>query len=113
VTLPHDLTPLLALEESPAESPVEYVIGGTLLVGAVRETAAQLLADDSMAIACGKSEVLDWWRARREGGAPHTSIQQQTVRTYVGIAFGHPDSPVNEHHVQGHVAELLWSRGHA
>jgi hypothetical protein len=28
----------------------------------------------------------------------------------VGIAFGHPDSPVNEHHVQGHVAELLWSR---
>lgn len=110
MTLLPELTPLLALQESPAESPVEYVIGGTLLAGAAREAAAQLLADDAMAIACGKSEVLDWWRARRDGGPPRTGTQQQTVRTYVGIAFGHPGAKTNEHHVQGHVAELLWSR---
>ncbi|GAA2617599.1 hypothetical protein [Paractinoplanes durhamensis] len=110
MTLPHDLSPLLALQQSPAGSPVEYVIGGLLLTGGVREEAAQLLADDAMVIACGKAEVLDWWRARRNGGAPHTGTREKAVKTYAGIAFGSPGAPVNEHHVQGHVAELLWSR---
>lgn len=110
MTLPHDLTPLLALAESPADSLVEYVIGGTVLTGADREAAAQLIADDAMAIACGKAPVLDWWRGRRDGGDAHTGKRQQIVQTYVGIAFGSPGQVVNDDHVQGHVAELLWNR---
>lgn len=110
MTLPRDLTPLLDLVESPPRCPVEYAIGGAVLTGAARETAAQLLADDAMTTACGKSPVLGWWRERRDGGAPHAGNRQKTVEAYAGIAFRSPGHEVNQDHVQGHVAELLWSR---
>lgn len=110
MTLPRDLTPLLDLVESPAQSSVEYVIGGAVLTGVARETAAQLLADDAMAVACGKTPVLDWWRERRNGGAPHAGNRRKTIEAYAGIAFRSPGHEVNPDHVQGHVAELLWSR---
>ena len=44
------------------------------------------------------------WRAILSGS------RQRAVATYVSIAFGRPDAPANEHHIQGHVAELLWNR---
>lgn len=103
------LTPLLALVDSPATSPVEYVIGGTALIGADRDAAAHLLADDAMVIACGDAPVLDWWRARRDGGQPQTGNRLRTVQTYAK-AFGQPGQPANVDHVQGKVAELLWNR---
>jgi hypothetical protein len=62
---PPSLTSPLAMADSPDTSDVEYVIGGQQLIGADREIAAQLLADDAMRIRCGKSPVLDRWRARR------------------------------------------------
>jgi hypothetical protein len=96
--------------ESPDTSPVEYIVGGRTLSGANREAAAQLLADDAMSIACGKSPALDRWRARRNGGPALTGTQLATVRTYAAIGFGLPGEPVNEDHVQGHVAELFWNR---
>lgn len=86
------------------------MIGGKVLTGGARESAAQLLADDAMATACGKSPVLDWWRDRRNGGAPHAGNRQRVIGTFAGIAFGTPARPANVDHVQGHVAELLWSR---
>ncbi|GAA1820217.1 hypothetical protein HC028_26630 [Planosporangium flavigriseum] len=110
MTSPPALTPLLTLIDSPGTSSVEYVIGGTTLSGAAREAAAQLLADDAMTIACGKSPVLDRWRARRDGGPPETGAKLEAVKTYVAIAFNLPGKPVNDDHVQGHVAELLWNR---
>lgn len=110
MTLPHALTPLLDLVDSPPESAVEYVIGGAVLAGSAWEAAAQLLADDAMVTACGKAAVLGWWRDRRDGGPAHEAKRQQIVATYIGIGFGSPGSPANVHHVQGHVSELLWSR---
>lgn len=110
VTNPLALTPLLALVDSPQTSPVEYVIGGGTLGGAAREAAAQLLADDAMKIACGNSPVLDHWRARRDGGPAETGARLAAVQTYVAIAFDLPGDLVNNDHVQGHVAELLWNR---
>jgi len=104
------LTDLLALVESPDTSPVEYVIGGSALSGTHREVAARLLADDAMKIACGNSPVLDRWRARRDGGPAETGVRLAAVKTYVAIAFSLPGEAVNDDHVQGHVAELLWNR---
>jgi hypothetical protein len=110
MTAQSGLTPLLGLVDSPVESAVEYAIGGAVLTGAARETAAQLLADDAMSVAFGESPALDSWRQRRDGGPPHAASRQKVIQTYAGIAFGYPGHEVNEHHVQGHVAELVWSR---
>jgi len=104
------LTPLLALVDSPSTSSVEYVVGGKGLSGAAREAAAKLVADDAMVVACGDSPVLDNWRARRNGGPQESGSKLAAVKTYVGIAFGLPDAPANDDHIQGHVAELLWNR---
>lgn len=101
------LTPLLSLIESPESSLVQYAVGGVTLTAADRESAAWLIADDAMAVACGASKVLSWWRQRRNGGAAHTGSRLATVQTYVDIAF---KANVNRDHLQGHVAELLWSR---
>ena len=59
------LTPLLALASSDHRSSVESRIGGTTLRGTDRDTAAQLIADDAMVVACGSSAVLVRWRQRR------------------------------------------------
>lgn len=104
------LTSLLAMVESPGGCQVAYVVGGQELIGAGREAAAQLLADDAMRIRCGDSPVLARWRARRDGGSPLTAVQRAAVEVYVGIGFGLPGAPANDDHVQGHVAELLWNR---
>jgi hypothetical protein len=105
------LTPLLDLVEAAATSSVDYVVGGTSLSETSREVVAQMLADDSMSIACGEaSAVLTDWRVRRDGGPPLEGSRRQAVATYLGIAFGSPDSPPNVDHVQGHIAELLWNR---
>jgi hypothetical protein len=104
------LTSLLMMVDSPPTSAITYVIGGTTLTGAPREAAASLLADDAMTIACGKSPVLDYWRARRDGGPPETGSRLEAVKTFVRIGFGLPDRPMNDDHLQGHVAELLWNR---
>jgi hypothetical protein len=107
---PPALTPLLSMTCSPAGSPVEYVVGGQQLTGADRENAARLLADDAMVIRCGNSPVLAHWRARRDGGPAQTGARKAAVETYASIGFGLPGSPVNDDHLQGHVAELLWNR---
>lgn len=101
------LTPLLSLIESPQSSPVHYVVGGVAMTAADRESAAWLVADDAMAVACGNSPALSWWRQRRDGGAQQTGSRLATIQTYVDIAF---KQNVNRDHLQGHVAELLWSR---
>lgn len=110
MTTPAALTPLLGLVQAPPGSVVEYMIGGRALTGKDREAAAQLLADDAVATACGTAPVLGWWRDRRDGGASHGGNRQQIVATFVGIAFGTPGKPADVDHVQGHIAELLWSR---
>lgn len=107
--LPTSLGSLLALTDSPGASQVEYVVGGLRLVGADRESAAQLLADTAMSVACGNSSVLDRWRQRRDGGSAEVGSSLKTVETYVAIAFGHPDRPPNADHLQGHIAELIWN----
>lgn len=104
------LTSLLQLVDGPAGSPVEYVIGGKSLAGDDRETVAQTLADDAMRVACGRAPALGWWRARRDGGPYNSPTRQSTVRSFASIAFGSPESPPDQHHLQGHVAELLWHR---
>lgn len=86
------------------------MVGGTALRNTAREEAAQLLADDSMVIACGAAPVLYRWRARRDGGPAHSGSHRQAVETYAGIAFGSPDDEKEADHVQGYVAELLWNR---
>jgi hypothetical protein len=107
-TQPSSLTSLLAMQESPTGSPVEYVIGGLHLSGVDRDVAARQLADDAMRIRCGRSSTLDAWRARRDGGPP--SERKRIVETYAGIGFGLPDDPANGDHLQGLVAELVWNR---
>jgi len=109
-TTPPTLTALLALEESPENSKVEYVIGGLELTGADRESAAQLLADDAMRIRCGKSPVLARWRTRRDGGPEETGARKAALETYAKLGFGLRDNPANDDHLQGLVAELLWNR---
>lgn len=104
------LTPLLELVDSPATSEIEYVTGGTTLIGCAREAAAQLLADDAVSLACGTSPVADLWRARRDGGPPATGSSLKALETFVKIAFKLPGETVNKDHLQGHVAELLWNR---
>jgi hypothetical protein len=108
--VPPTLTCLLEMTENPTGSEVEYVIGGQGLTGAERETAAQLLADDAMQIRCGKSPVLARWRARRDGGPSEVGKRKETVEAYSRIGFGLPAEPVNDDHLQSHVAELLWNR---
>ncbi|WP_413768923.1 hypothetical protein [Rhodococcus pyridinivorans] len=110
MTAPLLLTPLLYLVDSPATSKVEYVVGGSSLDGSAREAAAQLLADDSMAISCGRQPALDWWRTHRDGGPAQTDNKLRTLEAIVSVAFGLPRKPKNIDHVQGHVAELLWNR---
>lgn len=107
---PPTLTVLLAMKESTDGGPVEYVIGGQQLDGAPREAAAQILAEDAMRIRCGRSPVLERWRARRDGGPQETGSRKAAVEAYVTIGFGLPDAPANDDHLQGHVAELLWNR---
>lgn len=109
MVLPKSLGPLLALTDGPDASQVEYVVGGLALQGADRESAAQLLADTAMRVACGRSKVLDRWRQRRDGGAAEVGSSLRAVETYVAIAFGHPNDPPNVDHLQGHVAELIWN----
>jgi hypothetical protein len=74
------------------------------------EAAAEMLSDDAMRIRCGDSPTLASWRARRDGGPPHAGTRAQAVAVFAGIGFGLPDSPANDDHLQGHVAELLWGR---
>lgn len=105
-----ELTPLLELVESPQTSLVEYVTGGKTLNGPAREAAAQLLADDAMRIACGRSPALVDWRARRGGGPGHAGGRLEAIKTFVAIAFGIPEKPASIDHVQGYVAELVWNR---
>ena len=109
VSLPTNLGPLLALADSSAASKVEYVVGGLNLAGAVRESAAQLLADTAISVACGNSNALDRWRRRRDGGPAEVGNSLRAVETFVAIAFGHPDRPPNVDHLQGHVAEVIWN----
>lgn len=104
------LSALLALEPSDDRSLVEYEIGGLGLLGEDRETAAHIVADDAMVVACGASSILTRWRDRRDGGSAHQGARLEAIRTFVNIGFGLPDQPKNTDHVQGHVAELLWSR---
>lgn len=104
------LTPLLALQDSPDDSQVEYVVGGLQLTGADRGAAAQLLVDDTMRIRCGRSPALDRWRASRDGGPHQAGTRKKAVEAYAGIGFGLPDDPANDDHLQGLVAELLWNR---
>lgn len=106
------LTGMLAVSDKTAPSGVEYVVGGQQLTGADREAAAQLLADDAMGIRCGKSPMLERWRARRDGGQPATGAAEQAIRAYAGIGFGQPEdeATANQDHLQGLVAELLWNR---
>jgi hypothetical protein len=104
------LTPLLAMEQSDAQSLVEYEMGGGSLFGDAREAAAQMIADDAMVVACGSSSALERWRARRDGGATQEGTRLRAVETFIRIGFGLPNNPKNVDHVQGHVAELLWSR---
>lgn len=110
MTVPSLLTPLLSLIDNPEKSNVEYVVGGSGLNGSSRDDAAHLLAEDSMAIACGRAPALDWWRARRDGGPAQTGVKLQTLESYAAVAFGLPQKPKNFDHVQGHIAELLWNR---
>ncbi len=102
------LASMLAMTSGPDGSAVEFLIGGKSLTGTARETVAQMLAEEAMRIRCGKSPLFARWRARRDGGAPLTGSQKETVATYAGIGFGRPDKPANENHLQGHVAELFW-----
>jgi hypothetical protein len=98
------------MRESPDNSRVEYVIGGQELTSAEQETAAWQLAEDAMRIRCGRSPVLERWRARRDGGPPETGTRKAAVEAYAGIGFGLPGAPADDDHLQGHVAELLWNR---
>jgi hypothetical protein len=107
---PQTFSSLLALTSCPANSPVQYVIGGMSMADMDVEAAAQMLADDAMRIRCGASPVLATWRARRDGGPPHEGRRGEAVAVFAGIGFGLPHSPANEDHLQGHVAELVWWR---
>ncbi|MDT0141967.1 hypothetical protein [Microbacterium sp. PRC9] len=104
------LSALLAFEPSDERSLVEYEIGGIGLIGDDREAAAQMIADDGMVVACGASSVLMRWRDRRDGGVAQEGARLEALRTFMNIGFGLPDRQKNPDHVQGHVAELLWSR---
>ncbi len=104
------LTSLLELVPGPAGSKVEYVVGGQKLEPAAREQAAQMLADDAMALRCGQSPALERWRATRDGHTPHDTVSAETVLTYAAIGFGSPDKPAHPNHLQGLVAELVWNR---
>ncbi|MCA1677769.1 MAG: hypothetical protein LC790_15055 [Actinobacteria bacterium] len=60
-------------------SKVEYVIGGQTLASPAREQTAQMLADDAMALRCGRSPALDRWRAIRDGKTPADTVSAATV----------------------------------
>jgi hypothetical protein len=104
------LTELLDLAAGPADSLVEYVIGGTTLTPDAWELAAQMLADDAMEVRCGSSPTLERWRAVRDGLTPEDTVSAATVKTYATIGFGPPEDPYDDDHLQGLVAELFWNR---
>jgi hypothetical protein len=104
------LTAMLGFIDSASALPVDYAVGGTRLTIENRENAAQLLADEAMRIRCGGSSLLEGWRTRRDGGPPLTGARKAALEAYVGIGFKLPGQDVNDDHVQGHVAELLWGR---
>jgi hypothetical protein len=104
------LTELLAPKECATADAVEYIVGGNDLTGDDRELAAQMLADDAMAIRCGHSVLLDIWRSLRDGTFDGTEGRRRTVAQYARVGFGTPTEPTNEDHLQGLVAELLWNR---
>jgi hypothetical protein len=69
-----------------------------------------MLAEDAMIVRCGRSRVLETWRANRDGRTIADPASTETVRTYAGIGFGLPERPANDDHLQGLVAELIWDR---
>lgn len=107
---PPTLTSLLAMSDNTDGGRVEYAIGGQALTGPPREAAAQMLADDAMRIRCGRSPVLERWRARRDGRQADSGSRRMAVEAYVAVGFGLPGEDNNDDHLQGHVAELMWNR---
>jgi hypothetical protein len=55
-----------------------------------------------MRIRCGRS--------RRWPGGVLAGTAAGAVRAYAGIGFGLPGTAAPDHHLQGHVAELVWNR---
>ena len=105
-------SPLTVLLKLASTGSADYVVGGADLAvgGPDREVAAQMLAEDAMALRCGISPALDRWRQRRDGGPSVAGAAGDAVRVYASIGFGLPSDPANDTHLQGLVAELLWNR---
>lgn len=101
---------MLALTPGPSSSSVSYHFGGPALSPAHRQIAVEMLAIDAMRIRCGEGPAFRSWNERRLGGSPHNPLREGAIRAYAGIGFGLPESPSNEDHLQGLVAELFWSR---
>jgi hypothetical protein len=107
---PLSFSSALGLVDSEADSPVEYAVGGMKLTDDKREVIARMLAEDAMRIRCGNSPVFESWKTRRDGGPPAPTSRRAALEAYIGIGFKLPGKPINDDHVQGHVAELIWNR---
>ncbi|MQA83696.1 MAG: hypothetical protein GEV03_03430 [Streptosporangiales bacterium] len=91
------------------------VIGGLEAGRGDLEDAAQMIADDAMRIRCGDSSALVNWRSKRDGGPEHSELARRVIEVFVAPSFGLPVDDADalrdlRDHLQGFVAELLWSR---
>lgn len=104
------LSRLLGVTPGPGASACSYEIAGVAATPTSLRRAAETIADEAMRLRCGKSPVLDLWRARAAGGPPHTLKNRSAIEAFVADTFGLPGAPGTPDLLQGFVAELVWHR---
>jgi hypothetical protein len=73
------------------------------------EEAAWLIAEATMRHRCeGASHVFDLWRAAAKGEHDLSEREAESIEPFLRTAFGLPDQPRPDDHVQGYVAEMTW-----
>jgi hypothetical protein len=73
------------------------------------DAAAWIVAERVLAARFGRAtHLFDLWRNSATTGAPLAPDEQTRVLPFIRTAFGIPDAPISEEHVQGYIAEFLW-----
>jgi hypothetical protein len=104
------LAELLSLTDGRPRGPCVWFRG--VLPAAEEESlgkAAWLIAEATMRHRCvGAIHVFDLWKAAASGEGDLSEQESKSVEPFVRTAFGLPDRPLPDDHVQGFVAEMTW-----
>lgn len=66
------------------------------------------IALEAVRVACNDNYLVDAWKNRRAGGPEHGALLKAALEVHLSIGFGRRSARINDDHVQGHLAEVLW-----